>query len=232
MNTAMNRRLAVLLLAGLGLGRAAFAGGELSRTETRWLEGGWPVLQYAEAQQLPLDIVVQPQAMPGAAPLAMGFVDGRCKLVLSMRGNPSAEQTLADMPDELRPMLLQAITAHEIAHCWRYVQGAWHALPAGFAEAAAAGAVPRDLLAMQRTRREEGFADLVGLAWTLQHHRPHYAAVHAWFTRFRGEPAVPGSHHDTRAWLRLARDSQVFEPAATPFEQAFATWRLGLESEP
>lgn len=232
MNPVMNRCLAVLLLAGLGAWRAALAGGELTEAETRWLEGGWPVLAYAQAQQLPLDIVVQPQDAPGAAPLAMGFVDGRCKLVLSMRGNPSAEQTLAGMPHELRPVLLQAITAHEIGHCWRYVHGEWHALPVGFAEAAVADGIPRDLLAMQRTRREEGFADLVGLAWTLRQHRAHYAAVHAWFTQFRGEPAVPGSHHDTRAWLRLAQDGQVFAPAATPFDQAAVAWRQGLESEP
>jgi len=28
----------------------------------------------------------------------MGFVGGRCKLVLSMRGNPAADASLADVP--------------------------------------------------------------------------------------------------------------------------------------
>jgi len=41
-----------------------------------------------EGANLPLDIVVQPQPTPGKAPLALAFVDGRCKLVLSMRENP------------------------------------------------------------------------------------------------------------------------------------------------
>jgi hypothetical protein len=41
--------------------------------------------------------------MPGAAPLALGFVDGRCKLVLSMRGNAEAQSTL----DRIEPDLLE-----------------------------------------------------------------------------------------------------------------------------
>lgn len=226
-------RFAVLLLAGEALCRAAWAGGDLTAMETRWLEAGWPVLQHAQAQQLPLDVVVQPQATPGHAPLAMGFVDGRCKLVLSMRGNPAAGEALAAMPHELQALLIEAITAHEIGHCWRYVQGAWHALPAGFAEAPlpdAADDLQRDLRAMQRTRREEGFADLVGLAWTLRHHPDRYAEVHAWFVQYRGQPALPGSHHDTLAWLRLATERAAFEPSATLFEQAMTPWRRGLES--
>ena len=40
---------------------------------------------------------------------------------------------------------------------------------------------------MWRTRREEGFADLVGLAWTLQHHPDHYQAVHAWHVMLRAQ---------------------------------------------
>jgi hypothetical protein len=42
---------------------------------------------------------------------------------------------------------------------------------------------------------------------------------------------VAGSHHDTRAWVRLARRPDVFADAATPFEQAQAVWRRGLEDD-
>jgi hypothetical protein len=42
---------------------------------------------------------------------------------------------------------------------------------------------------------------------------------------------VPGSHHDTRAWVRLAKDRSVFEAADTPFEQARAAWQKGLRSD-
>jgi len=42
---------------------------------------------------------------------------------------------------------------------------------------------------------------------------------------------VAGAHHDTRAWLRLAREPWALPAAATPFEQARDLWRKGLMSE-
>ncbi len=229
----MRRLLVALLFTDLSLCRGAWADAALTAMEVRWLEAGWPVLQQAQALRLPLDIVVQPQDAPGAVPLAMAYIEGRCKLVLTMRGNPVAADTLAAMPPELQPVLLQAITAHELAHCWRYVQGAWHALPAGFAESPMVDvdrALQHDLRDMQRTRREEGFADLVALAWTSRAHPERYAAVHAWFVAFRAT-SVPGSHHDTQAWLRLVERPQAFDAAMPLFEQAMTPWRRGLADD-
>jgi hypothetical protein len=202
----------------------------LSDAEARWLKAGLPVLNYARAQQLPIDIVVQPHAQPGAAPLAIGFVDGRCKLVLSMRGNPHAEVALANVEPPLQPTVIEAMVAHEVAHCWRYMQGEWHGVPAGFAEPVVDEDPERARLrrAMRATRREEGFADLVGLAWTLHRHPEQYAQVHAWLEQVRHHQPVPGSHHDTRVWVALARQASAFAPAGTPFEQAQALWQLGL----
>jgi hypothetical protein len=67
---------------------------DLPQIEMRWLNGAWTVAVSAKESGIPLDITVQSQPMPGAAPLALGFVDGRCKLVLSMRGNAEAQSTL------------------------------------------------------------------------------------------------------------------------------------------
>ena len=72
------------------LGTATCLAGGLTDIETRWLRGAWPVISQARADRLPLDLVVQPQPTPEAVPLALGFVDGRCKLVLSLRENPAA----------------------------------------------------------------------------------------------------------------------------------------------
>src|SRR5205814_5062124 len=133
-----------------------------------------------------LDIGVLPEAKPGDAPLAMGFVDGRCKLVLAMRGNPEAENTLAQIEPALLVPVVEAMVAHELGHCWRYVHGAWRTLPAGFVDTSRDDPATRDEeLAqlrrdMRETRREEGYADLVGLAWTLSHHAAQYDAVYAW----------------------------------------------------
>jgi len=226
------------LFFALVLGVAALpvrADTELTATELRWLKAGWPAVAYAQAQQLPLDIARQPQSKPGDAPLAMGFVDGRCKLVLAMRGNPEAEATLARIDPALLPAVVEAMMAHEIGHCWRYVHGAWHTLPAGFVDITEDSDADSERVALRRdmreTRREEGFADLVGLAWTLARHPQLYAQVQAWFEKVRDDQPVPGSHHDTRAWVRLARDRSVFGAGATPFEQALPVWQNGLLSE-
>jgi hypothetical protein len=222
----MTKRLA-LALCWLAAGTVAAA--DLTPLELRWLKAGAPVLEDARRRGLPIDVVVQPQPAPGHAALAMDYVGGRCKLVLSMRGNAEAEAPLSGVPPALVPVVIEAVTAHEVAHCWRHVSGRWNTMPAGVAEPLpdADEATTRAWQAMRATRREEGFADLVGLAWTLERHPAQYAQVHAWFERMRAEPAVPGSHHDTRAWLHLAADAAALE-GSDPFERASALWPRGM----
>ena len=213
-----------ILIASLGLFPAfSHAGAALTETETRWLKAAAPVLAYSQRIKLPIDIIVQPVARANDVPMAMGFVDGRCKLVLSMRGNPDAEKVLDQVPDAQRTVLMEAMAAHEVAHCWRYAQGAWHALPAGFEQGAAQGADEQLL-----QRREEGFADLVALAWTRRQHPDHYDQVYAWLATLRNEQTAPGGSHDTRAWVRLARDGSVFKTAPTPFDEASSAWSRGV----
>jgi hypothetical protein len=229
------RRLAVPIVALLLLVPALAPAADLTDLEMRWLKAGWPVIAYAKQKEMPLDIVVQPQSRAGDAPLAMGFVDGRCKLVLAMRGNPEAQATLDRIGPPLLGPVVEAMVAHELGHCWRYMQGDWHTLPVGFLDLADDSNGDPELTRLRRdlreTRREEGFADLVGLAWTWAHHPLEYRRVHAWLHGVRGDQPVPGAHHDTRAWVSLAKDPTAFPAAATPFEQARAVWRQGLTIE-
>ena len=81
---------------------------------------------------------------------------------------------------------------------------------------------------MWTTRREEAYADLVGLAWTLRHHPTRYAEVHAWHVRLRAEQTVDTGPHDTRHGVRLAGDPARFPPLASVFEQAEPLWAAGL----
>lgn len=208
---------------------------QLSELETRWLSAAGPVLAYAQRTKLPIDIIVQPVARPGDVPIAMGFDKGRCKLVLSMRGNPDAEKVLDNVPVAEQNILIEAMVAHEIGHCWRYAQGAWHALPAGFEETSDEVAADEALLAeskaMRDMRREEGFADLVALAWTKQRHPEQYGRVYAWLDGLRAEVPVARSGHDTRVYVRMARHAGVFASTGTPFDAAGVTWRKGLLSD-
>jgi hypothetical protein len=176
--------------------------------------------------------VVQPQAGPNDVPLAMGFAGQRCKLVLSLRGNPDAERQLDGVPVAQQGELIEAMAAHEIGHCWRYVRGAWHALPAGFIESGEETADDPALLAaskaMRDTRREEGYADLVALAWTRRTHPGDYNRVYAWLEKLRHDQPVARGGHDTRVWVRLAGEGARFGAAAQPFEDAAPLWREGL----
>ncbi len=208
---------------------------ELTAIEMKWLHAAEPVLAYAESQQLPIDIVVQPEASPGDAPLAMAVKDNRCQLVLSMRGNKDAEATLMNVPTDQVNLVIEAMTAHEVAHCWRYKQGVWHTVPAGFVEASSDVVQDTGLRQLQQqmraTRREEGFADLVGLAWTLREHPDQYAIVHRWLEQIRNDQPVAGGYHDTRLWVQLAQDSSAFAKGESPFEQASKLWNMGLLTE-
>ncbi len=206
---------------------------DLTPTETRWLQGAWPVVTYAQEAKMPLDIVVQPQPTPGAAPLAMAFIEGRCKLVLSMRGNPEAEDALQRIEPTLQDAALELMAAHELAHCRRHLDGNWYGLPAGFSAPRADG-VSAELqgafVRMKATRREEAYADLVGLAW-IQATRPRdYGRVHAWLSSERARDLLPGSHHDTLAWLALAREG-VGTASGTVFSRAWPLWTAGLAAE-
>jgi hypothetical protein len=215
----IKRTFSLLLLFASGLASAA----QLTDVETRWLTAGAAVLTYARQElKLPIDITVQPQARPTDVPLALGYQDGRCKLVLSMRGNPNAEDILDNVPAAQRPLMIEAMVAHEIGHCWRYAQGAWHAVPAGFEQGADGEAA-----ALRDTRREEGYADLVALAWTQQRHPQQYAVVAAWMRQVR-EPAPITGSHSTLAFLQLAATGSAFSPSLPLFEQASQLWRQGL----
>ena len=204
---------------------------DLTETEVRWLNGVWPVVQFAKAEAFPLDIVVQPQASPGAAPLALAFVDGRCKLVLSMRGNAEAQATLDRIEPRVLDATLQLMAAHELGHCRRYLDGAWQGVPAGFVARVPKAIDPALRAALERMRaerREEGYADLVGLAWTLKHHPQHFATLQQWLVTERSHDLIDGSPHDTLAWLHragyaraLANDS-IFEGPAIVWARALA----------
>lgn len=207
---------------------------EFTPTETRWLASAWPVVVYARRTGLPIDIIVQPQATPGDSPIALGYVDGRCKLVLSMRGNPMAEEVLLSLPVGLADAAIELIAAHELGHCRRYLDGAWYDLPKGFAPAVPEG-LSSDLRAayldMRASRREEAYGDLVGLAWSAQHHPELYARLHAWLVAERSADVVPGSPHDTMPWVVLAANASAAMATGSPFNAAAPLWREGLRLE-
>jgi hypothetical protein len=204
---------------------ATASAADLTAQEVRWLKAAGPVLAYSQQLNLPLDITVQPQARPNDVALAMGFANGRCKLVLSLRGNPDASRVLADVPAARQDLLIETMAAHELGHCWRYAHHAWHALPAGFVavegkESLGGGA-----------RREEAYADLVALAWTQWRHPAEYAGIYHWMRGLRASVALSGNSHDTRTWLLLAADPRRLGVVTQPFADVSVLWREGVSQD-
>jgi hypothetical protein len=222
--------LAALILLVAAARPAAAA--DLTAAELRWLQAAWPVLVWARDQGMPLDVVVQPQAEADSPPLGMAWIDGRCKLVLSMRGNAHVQATEERIPAPLLAAAIELMTAHELGHCQRYIIGGWFRAPAGF-EDREPKALPAQLRPayddMRATRREEAYADLVGLAWAQRHHAARYGELHGWLLAERQLERVPGSHHDTVAWLRRVAVPQALA-GGSMFEAADAAWRRGLEA--
>lgn len=221
------------LFLGLLTSSATCLAADLTALEMRWLKGVWPVLVFAKAAGMPMDISVQPQPTPGTTPLALAFVDGRCKLVLSMRGNSEAQASLDRITPELMDETLQLMAAHELGHCRRYLDGNWFALPAGFRGANPSddvgSAPPTSLGEMKAQRREEAYADLVGLAWVQQQHGPKYASIHAWLVAERSRDLLPGSEHDTLAWIEPGIAARATGEASI-FSTAAAIWVTKLRS--
>jgi hypothetical protein len=202
---------------------------DLTDLEQKWLHAAWPVIVYAKAVNLPVDIIVQPEAKPTDVPMALGYDDGRCKLVLSLRGNPQAEASLAGTTPAQQQILIETMAAHEMGHCWRYVQGKWLSRSSGFNEvhnnAESARSIDELHDALEGQRSEEGFADLVGLAWVQQFHPERYQQIYAWMQALRNDQALMGGDHDTLAWVQLASDGKRFGKSSTLFEQATMLWR-------
>jgi hypothetical protein len=221
------------------LAGAAGAASDLSAVEMRWLQGAWPVLIYARESKLPLDIVVQPRPVADAPPLALAFIGGRCKLVFTMRDNPEVQATMDRIEPSLLDATLELMAAHELGHCRRYLDGAWHGLPTGFV-ASPPSQLPTELRAawadMKAARLEEGYADLVGLAWSQRQHPQQYAKLQAWLVAERSAGRLAGSHHDTLAWVRRAAQGAAWAAptgaaATSIFDAAAALWAAGLADD-
>jgi len=224
-----------LLLTSLTMATTCLASdpNQLTEVESKWLDAADPVLSFAIAQGLPIDVVVRPNFDANQVPFSMGVQGGRCKLILSMRDRADAEATLTDVPASQHALMIEAMTAHEVAHCWRYHSGMWNSLPAGFIETRDVTDNESIALKKQEMRsiqREEAFADLVALAWTRQQHPTEYARVHAWLEHVRSDQPVDGGYHDTRVWLTLAHDAAVFKSTDILFDGVQEVWVKGLMS--
>lgn len=152
------------------------------------MDAASPVIAYANAMQLPLDVIVQPESEPQDVSIALGHEAGRCNL--------GAEAILAGVNPSQHNILIEIMAAHELGHCWHYVQGKWNSLPAGFSEfhdyPGSTRTAEEQRRAKEEARREEGFADLVGLVWAEHHHAENYQQIYKSLQAHRSAQSLAG----------------------------------------
>jgi hypothetical protein len=186
-------RLAALLLAAAALPAMAAE----PATEAQWIAAANRALAFAQAEGMPIDLEVQDGAgLSGHTPIGLQSADGRCTLIVSARGNPSADRLSAMVDTAVLDLFLAGAAMHEVGHCHRRLQGYPHnekLLPI------VAWIAPVKAWFARRIRTEEAFADMTEAAWLARYHSQHYQAVmhevRKVRTRFR-EPK-----HDTLAWI-------------------------------
>jgi hypothetical protein len=196
-------------------------------TAPDWEQVAAEMIQRPEFEALPLQIRPPRGQSLGGSPIEMQFQAGQCLLNLRTRGNPAAERLLAQALPEDRTLWMQAVLAHEIAHCWRWQQGNDPGLQqlatlmgTASADAGAARQVQRQL------GLEESFADVAALAWVATVAPQRFDAVLKAFQRLRGDLRLSSGPHDTRAALaRVQREGfalgrPVFLAASELLQQA------------
>lgn len=148
--------------------------------------------------------------------------NGTCTLMLQHRVNKDTQAMAELAPIAVRPVFLQAIVAHELAHCWRQqdaperMSEVFQLLERASREPALAG------LALQARNQEEIFADVAALAWVERRHPSAYAEVLETFVRLRSDARFTAEVHNTRPALeRILRHGMLY--GDTPFHAADTT---------
>lgn len=130
--------------------------------------------------------VVVDDVRDGDTPLALGYEDGTCTLVVQVRDNALYKALVLARDGRPKEVKLRAILAHEMGHCFRHY---FDNAPAGNADAPAVSA-----RAHLRERHEsEVQADRFALAWTAIYRPEEYDDVLAYLRTLRSSLCVDRS---------------------------------------
>lgn len=170
-------------------------------SEQQWIAAARHAVAFGKAHGLDIVMEVeQGNGLSGHTPVGVWNENGRCTLVVSVRGNPTARRLEAMIDPPLLELFLQGAAMHEVGHCYRRLNGYPHnekLLPV----VAWIGPV-RDWF-MRRIRTEEAFADMTEIAWLARYHPERFDAMVEQIQRVRRRFLEP--KHDTLAWLEGAR---------------------------
>ncbi|PWF49411.1 hypothetical protein [Massilia glaciei] len=190
------------LLLGLALG-LCLASGDLHGAEAgeaQWIAAAGRVVAFGQAEGLPVVLHVERgPGLPGHTPIGLWTENGRCRLVVSARDNPSARRLTELVDPAYLELFLEGAAVHELGHCHRRLNG-YPANEKLLPIAKSIGFI-RDWF-NRRVRTEEAFADMTEVAWLARYHPESFEAMIGQITRVRTRFLEP--KHDTLPWLAAA----------------------------
>jgi hypothetical protein len=207
----MNKFLCALLLALAG---NAVQAAEAS--EAQWIAAAEKAVAFGRANGLAIALQVeQGNGLSGHTPIGIWNEAGRCTLVVSAAGNPTAARVTELVDTALLDIFLEGAAIHEVGHCYRRL----HGYPANEKPLPiVAWIAPVRAWFVQRIRTEEVFADLTEVAWLARYYPTQYKAVVGEIVKVRTRFREP--KHDTLAWLEIAQAEGPTDAPGDVFLQA------------
>jgi hypothetical protein len=191
----MNKLLAALALACCAPVQAA-----APATESQWIAAAEKAVAFAQAQGMPISLEVQAgPGLSGHTPVGLWSENGHCTLIVSARGNPTADKVSAMVDPALLDLFLEGAAIHEVGHCHRRLNGYPHnekLLPV------VAWIGPVKSWFTRRILTEEAYADMTEAAWLARYHGARFAPLMQEIVKVRTRFREP--KHDTLPWLELA----------------------------
>jgi hypothetical protein len=188
------------LLAALALMAGAHVHAATPASEAQWIAAAEKAVAFAQARGMPVALEVQAGAgLSGHTPIGMWSESGRCTLIVSARGNPTADKVSSMVDPALVDLFLEGAAMHEIGHCHRRLHGYPHnekLLPV------VAWMAPVKSWFTRRILTEEAYADMTEVAWLARYHPQRFAPLLQEIVKVRTRFREP--KHDTLPWLHSA----------------------------
>ena len=169
-------------------------------SEAQWIAAANGAVEFGRAQGLPIELEVEAgPGLSGHTPIGIWSANGRCTLIVSARGNPTAARLSAMIAPEQLDLFLAGAAMHEVGHCHRRLLGYPHnekLLPI------VAWITPLRSWFTQRTQTEEVYADMFEVAWLARYHPEQFSSVMNEIVKVRTRFLEP--KHDTLPWLEIA----------------------------
>lgn len=169
-------------------------------TEAQWVAAAERAIAFARGRGMPIELEVREGAtLSGRTPVGLLSAHGGCTLLVSARGNPTADKVSSMIAPELLDVFLESAAIHEVGHCHRRLHGYPHSEEL---RPAVAWIGPVKSWFTRRILTEEAYADMTSVAWMARYHGERFAPLVKELLKVRTRFREP--KHDTLPWLEIA----------------------------